>query len=159
MSRSTSSTAVGEVGRGSIGAGNKEQLTWWEAAARTKRGKWRKRRKNSLQSIHTNHVALVVPRLQKPIIVGELDRVKSMQRSKSETESRKSTDDNNFEISPNQFPISNNAHTEAEAEGYHRSGDRGSSRTQSLQRCKCYTELQYSMDETCVEISSDLVED
>ena len=115
MSRSTSSTAVGEVGRGIIGAGNKEQLTWWEAAARTKRGKWRK---NSLQSIHTDHVALVVPRLQEPIIVGELDRVKSMQRSKSETESRKSTDDIDFEISPNQFPISDNAHTEAEAEGY-----------------------------------------
>ena len=117
MSRSTSSTAVGEVGRGSIGAGNKEQLTWWEVAARTKRGKWRKRRKKSLQSIHIDHVALVVPRFQKPIIVGELDRVKSVQRSKSETESRKSTDDDDFEISPNQFPISNNAHTEAEAEG------------------------------------------
>ena len=41
----------------------------------------------------------------------------------------------------------------------HRSGDRGSSRTQSLQRSKCYTELQYSTDETDVEISPDLVED
>ena len=85
--------------------------------------------------------------------------MKSVQRSKSETESRKSTDNDDFEISPNQFPISNNAHTEAEAEGYHRSGDRGSSRAQSLQRSKCYTESPYSTDETDVEISLDLVED
>ena len=43
----------------------------------------------SPQSIHTDHVALVAPRFQKPITVGELDRVKCVQRSKSETESRK----------------------------------------------------------------------
>ena len=58
MSRSTSSTVVGEVGRGRIGAGNKEQLTWWEAAARTHEGEVEEEEENqSSVDPHRSHGA------------------------------------------------------------------------------------------------------
>lgn len=159
LSRSTLSTAVEEPGKGVIGVHNKEQLTWWEAAARRQREKWRIGTKSGLQSAQTNQVAPPAPRFQEPVVVGELRRVKSVQHSKSETQSRDSTDVHDGGMSSDVISTLNDARNEVEAEAYHGPGDEDSSQTQSLQLSKCYSESQYSTDGTNIEISGDLVDD
>lgn len=77
-----------EVGRGSIVAGQRGTADLVGGSCEDEEGEVEEEEEKSPQSIHTDHVALVAPRFQMPITVGELDRVKCVQRSKSETESR-----------------------------------------------------------------------
>ncbi|KAL2042819.1 hypothetical protein N7G274_004579 [Stereocaulon virgatum] len=159
LSRSTFSTAVEEPGKGVVGVHNREQLTWWEAAARKQREKWRIGTKSSLQSIQTNGLTPPAPRFQEPLIAGELKRVKSVQHSKSEIQSRDIINVHDVRMSSDVLSILNHAQEEVEIEAYDGSGDGDSNQTQSLQLSKCYTESQYSTGGTDAEISGDSVED
>ena len=159
LSRSTFSTVVEEPGQGVVGVHNREQLTRWEAAARRQRGEWRIGTKSGLQSIQTNEVAPPAPLFQEPVIVGELKRVRNVQHSKSETQSRDIIDVHDVEVSSDVLSTLNDARKGVEFEAYHGTGDGDSNQTQNLQLSKCYTESQYSTGGMDIEILGNSVED